>query len=939
MIRLTLAPALLLSCVDGATAPEKDFRIEDPSFLADSVLEGPPGGTPGLLIQLRAVDVDGVPVSDARVRWATLNAGASVRPGSAFTDDGGFLSGRWILGRQAAERQRLIITVTGRGGLTRSFSLEATARPVTVASFTVDSIATKLGVRANARVTARDFFGNRFSPDSVSFRSGDSSLFTVDSLGVIDPRRRGAGVLLVTVGAAPDTVPVTVFQVVRAIDAEIDTLRFSAIGVKQSFAVRLIDDQGLALADSAPSLSTSDTAVASVVPGPDFTFMSRGNGTTRLVFSVGGVTSGVWVVVTQVVASVEVSGDAATLDALGDTTQLTAGARDSAGAPMAASIVWRSSDSTTASVSAGGLVTARRNGLALAIATAANGVADTVAIVVAQVPASRVLSRDSVEFSALGAEARVGLAVLDRLGSVIEGVAARFRSGDTAVVRVTTDGLLRAVGNGSATVWAEAAGDSVAMPLRVKQRPVRLELVPDSLLLDAIDAWLRIAGTAFDSLGSSVEGTVQSVVVADTAIAVARGDTLRARANGVSSADVTIAGFTARASVRVRQRVAVLAITRMDSASIVMRSLGEMLPLRCVGRDRNGYEIAGLTVDVTSRRTSPAQRPCDQLTATSSGVDTLQARAEGAQAEIEITVAVRPLLDTPKWRRVSVDSFPAGAGQWAPSAHSPSAGVVDAYFASYVRDSVTGVTHSDLHRARSIDAGSAFEYQGVALAHDTLDCEADGQGIENVVITERPDGIGFRMFYSSGSYCLGWKIRSAVSSDQKSWLKEPGIRIGDPTGTPAFSAGEGMSILKATNGDWLLFAGVFAPGEGFGIEIWRSLDQIKWVRERQVYSPRSNPIGLLRAIYSPSVVKIGPSLWRLVYCADDVDQSGGRSRLYSSVSRDLINWSFEGELLGEPATHFWYTALVGTSLFFVTQPVGREGDFAPVLSQASIRQP
>lgn len=302
--RIVLTSVLVLSCVEGATAPARDFRLEDTLSLADSALAGPPGGALLPTIRLRAIDVGGMPVSGARVVWSTSNSGAAVDAGTALTGDDGVITGTWVLGMRALERQRLVITVTNRGGLARTFSLEATARPVTVASYTIDSVATKLGTPVTARVTASDPYGNRFSPDRVSYESGDTTLFAVDSLGVIQPRRRGEGAMFVAIGAMRDTVSVRVFQVVSAIVVEADTARFTALGARRPFAVRLVDDLGLTVADSVPAFTVADTSVGDVVAGEVLTFLSRANGATRVVFTAGEVVREVWIVVAQEVARI-----------------------------------------------------------------------------------------------------------------------------------------------------------------------------------------------------------------------------------------------------------------------------------------------------------------------------------------------------------------------------------------------------------------------------------------------------------------------------------------------------------------------------------------------------------------------------------------------------------------------------------------------------------
>ncbi|MCH7876459.1 MAG: Ig-like domain-containing protein, partial [Gemmatimonadetes bacterium] len=88
--------------------------------------------------------------------------------------------------------------------------------------------------------------------------------------------------------------------------------------------------------------------------------------------------------VTQNVEAVTVTPDAVTLDALGNTTQLTATATDGVGNPIPNQpFVWASLAPTIATVNANGLVTAAANGTA-GIVASVNGTADTAQVTVAQ---------------------------------------------------------------------------------------------------------------------------------------------------------------------------------------------------------------------------------------------------------------------------------------------------------------------------------------------------------------------------------------------------------------------------------------------------------------------------------------------------------------------------------------------------------------------------
>lgn len=132
-----------------------------------------------------------------------------------------------------------------------------------------------------------------------------------------------------------------------------------------------------------------------------------------------------------------------------------------------------------------------------------------------------------------------------------------------------------------------------------------------------------------------------------------------------------------------------------------------------------------------------------------------------------------------------------------------------------------------------------------------------------------------------------------------------------------------------------MWVGTFIPNEGFAIEDWHSPDQINWTRHAVIFSPASFPTGPMYSVYSPSVVQIGPSMWRMYFCADNRNQPNGRSRLYSAVSRDLENWRFEGEFLSQPDLSFWYATVAGDELYFIRET----SDSLMFLGRTQIVQP
>jgi len=170
-----------------------------------------------------------------------------------------------------------------------------------------------------------------------------------------------------------------------------------------------------------------------------------------------------------------------TMWALGDTLHLAATVTDRHGtALVGATIVWSSTDSSVAPV-VDGQVVARRIGSA----TIASSVGDLLAkalVVVRPRVAALHLASDSAVDVAEGDTRTVSLRGTDARGHVLTLGDQRviWRSGDTLVVVVDTNGRMTGVTAGRTTVSASVAGVSALMPVTVLAEPGTLSVVGGS---------------------------------------------------------------------------------------------------------------------------------------------------------------------------------------------------------------------------------------------------------------------------------------------------------------------------------------------------------------------------------------------------------------------------------------------------------------------------
>jgi len=938
---LTLATTLvcLNGCLGDPVGPGGTLLVRRISPL-DSVLVGAPGRPLPTAITFEAVDGENRPVRGAAVVWTVAGTDGRVDQAPGVTDARGQFSVVWVLGTRATDAQGLTAQVAV-GNHKATLTVTAVAKPIEVSSIAfashTDTTMVKLGVATRMPAQATDPFGNKFVPATMKFVSLDTSLCSVDSVGTVQARKRGLGRVVVLAGSAADTAWVHPTQVVQTIVASPDTLRFHSLGQVANLTVQLLDDQGLAVKDSLPVDSVAVDTVVRVQPGTTYAVRSISNGMTPVVLRAGAVAQTVQVVVNQKVASVKVSASHSNFDALGDTAQLSVLVSDSLGAPLTNQVLaYSASDSSVANVGPTGVVTSRANGSTWIRARAYNGVADSVAIGVAQQIARVVVKRDSIMFDALHAVLPIQAAPIDRLGSVVAGAGLTYATGSPSVVTVDQNGNLQALANGATVATANYGGDTATVVVRVSQRPVRVVMSSDTIRFVALGETQAMQAVAVDSLAYPVSSVVHGLTVTDTTVVQQLDSvTVRSRANGLTAANFLVAGLPVQVLVMVSQVPTRINAGLTFAKPIVTLPIGATVPLTCQAFDRNGYPAPGAPTLSGTAAGTVTGADCASLRVQRSGNDTLTLSSGTAIAHVPLTIAAAPIVSSALGNFISIDSFPAqGSAAWSPTLLRNPSGGFELYFTVYsTRPDSTGFTRGNLYRAVSND-GINYQLQGVALAYADSVCDPQGQGIENVAIVPRSDGPGWRMFYAAGSNsCYGWEVFSAVSADRVNWSKEPGVRLSNgntgPKGAPPYPpypVGEGIWVDQLASGEWRMIVGtqehVQPPVNTWQIAKWTSADQLNWTYQGTVLNTRQMPPGGQGAVYSPSIRQVAPGLWRMLFTADDRGTPGSISQVWSAVSTDLDNWQVEGTALGAPGTNLYYASLVDDRLIFIRQDGG-----------------
>ena len=352
---------------------------------------------------------------------------------------------------------------------------------------------------------------------TVTWASSATAVATVDASGLVTAVANGTATITATSGEASGSATVAVAQAVSSVTAVPAEANFAALGDTLQLAAEAFDANGHTVAGAEFSWETSDDAVATV----DATGLATAvaNGTATITATAGEASGSATVTVAQVVSSVAVAPDSATV-VEGDTLRLAATATDANGHVVTAVVefVWASADTLVAVVDTSGLVTGVGAGLVQVTATAAEITGRGALTVAASVPTTVAVTPDTVVLIALGHSAQLSAEVRDQAGRAMDGVPVAWSSADTTVAVVDSSGLVTAVGSGAVTVTAtagEAAGEA-RVDVRQSAGSVTVSPSMDSV---ALGDTLQLVAEAYDETGHVVEGAVFTWSSSDAPVA------------------------------------------------------------------------------------------------------------------------------------------------------------------------------------------------------------------------------------------------------------------------------------------------------------------------------------------------------------------------------------------------------------------------------------
>lgn len=234
------------------------------------------------------------------------------------------------------------------------------------------------------------------------------------------------------------------------------------------------------------------------------------------------------------VATVVVTPEQGTLEALDATVKLAAEVKDAFGNPATGSVTWSSSDTSVVKVDSTGTATAVGNGTAEVVATS-GALSGKATLTVAQRVSALTLAPETPSV-AVGGTTQLTATAKDANGFAVEGATVAWASLDTAVARVDTMGLVTGVADGATSVTATSGEASDTVGVTVTAAPFKP--TEDTEITGTVNVGeVEIAeGVTVTLKGDAVLNATGNVTVAGTLV----GDCVAAEI--FAGGDLTITG-------------------------------------------------------------------------------------------------------------------------------------------------------------------------------------------------------------------------------------------------------------------------------------------------------------------------------------------------------------------------------------------------------------
>ena len=350
--------------------------------------------------------------------------------------------------------------------------------PVASVAITLPTGALVVGQTEHGSAVARDASGATLPDRTITWRTSNADVATVDATGMIAGLTPGNAAISAESEGVSNAASLTVMDAAPAPVATVSvTLGAGSLTVGQTTQATAIlrDASNNQLTGRVVSWSSSNTAVATVNGSGVVSAVAAGS--AQIIGTSEGQNGSASLTVTAAavpVASVSVSLASGSLNP-GQTTQATATTRDANNNVLTGrSVTWASSNPSAATVSTSGVVTAVAVGTAQIIATSEtkSGSATLTVAAAPPAPVASVTVTLAASSRTPGQTTQATATLRDANNNVLTGRSIIWSSDNPGVATVTPSGLVTAIAVGSAAIIASCEGQTGNATLTVTVVPV-----------------------------------------------------------------------------------------------------------------------------------------------------------------------------------------------------------------------------------------------------------------------------------------------------------------------------------------------------------------------------------------------------------------------------------------------------------------------------------
>ena len=536
----------------------------------------------------------------------------------------------------------------------KSDSLEPGGGPV--ASVVISPATATVAVGANVPLKAEvlDASGNALADHRIVWASSDAATATVSNDGVVTGIKTGAVQIAASAQGKSAVAEVTVNPTpVNSVRLN-PTARDLLVGQTVQLSAEPLDPQGAVLPGRPVTFTTSNPSVATVSTSGLVTALTPGGSI------ITAASEGRTAVATITVSSVPVATVVVTPNdnpvVVGQTTQLTAEARDASGQALAGrAILWSTSAANIATVTSNGIVTAIAPGTATITATS-EGKTGTATITVSPKPVSSIIVSPGQTSVNVGSTVQLSAQVTDDAGNPLSGRPITFASETPGVASVTAAGLVTGVATGTATITATSEGKTGTATITVTPIPVvRVTIQPGAPNV-TVGQTVQLTAVAEGANGQQLTNRTATWSSGAPTVATVSGNGLVSGvAPGVAVVFASVGGVVGSVSVTVRQIPVGTVVVTPPTSNV---TVGGFVQLSASVRDASGAELPGRLIGWTSSDDAIAVvSSTGRVSALKTGTVTITASSEGQSGTATVTVGPAPVASvsvTPPTASVTV---------------------------------------------------------------------------------------------------------------------------------------------------------------------------------------------------------------------------------------------------------------------------------------------